>query len=197
MVIGSSDILAAGTLDIGQDRVATILQTIERGWKRARMRPTVQAGIGEVELNECLRDGMREAVEPRAGRRGPRMLVASGTESRSTADARIPDGRTDIPIYVPAIFEAVHDHEPHAIIECKRVSGSDANLCREYVNEGIDRFAVGKYGRRHAIGFMAGYLESGPPALAAQGINRYLAHKGRNDELLGPAMALKVDWARE
>ena len=196
MLAGSSDLLAAEPLDIGQDRVATILRTIERGWKRARVQPGVRAGIREVELNECLRDGMREAVEPRAGGRGPRMLVAPGTETRSTPDTRSPDGLTDIPIYVPAILEARNDHDPHAIIECKRVAGSDAKLCREYVAKGIDRFAFGKYGRRHAIGFMAGYLESGTADLAARGINRYLARKGRDNELLGPAMALQADWAR-
>ena len=196
MRVGSSDILAAGSLDIGRDRIATILRTIERGWKRALAEPGIRAGIPEVDLNECLRDGMREAVEPRVGGRGPKMLVAPGTESRSTPAVRIPDGLTDIPVYVLAIWEACHDHDPHAIIECKRVAGSDARLCREYVRQGIDRFVVGKYGGRHAAGFMAGYLEAGNADHAARGINRYLAAKNRHDELLGPSMVLKAEWER-
>ena len=75
------------------------------------------------------------------------------------------------------IEQEAESPDPHAIIECKRVAGSDAKLCREYVTKGIDRFAFGEYGRRHAIGFMAGYLESATADLAARGINRYLARQ--------------------
>lgn len=192
----SNDVLVAGTLDIGSDRVATILQMIKRGWGRTRTRPGIRAGVSEVELNECLRDGMREAVEPRVGGQRPRMLVAPGTESRSTPDTRVPDGRTDIPIYFLTVFESCHDHDPHAIIECKRVAGSDSDLCRRYVTDGIDRFVGGKYGGRHTVGFMAGYLESGTADLAARGINRYLTGQGRGGERLGPATGLTVDCAR-
>ena len=192
----SNDILAAGTLDIGWDRVATILRMIERGWERARTQHPIRPGTPEVALNEHLRDGMREALASPAGGRGPKMLVAPGTESRSTPDNRVPDGRTDIPIYVLAILEACSDHDPHAIIECKRVAGSDVTLCRRYVSNGIDRFAVGKYGRRHVAGFMVGYLESGEADHAVKEINRYLISKGRQDELLGPATVLKADWTR-
>lgn len=196
MQVSSSDILAAGTLDIGRDRAATILQTIKRGWRRAVRQPGIQAGTPELKLNEYLRDGMREAVEPRLGGRGPRMLVAPGTESRSTPDVTTPDGRTDIPIYVLAIFETCHDHDPHAIIECKRVAGSDGRLCGRYVRRGIDRFVVGKYGSRHATGFMAGYLESGNADLAAQGINRILVAKNRHGELLGSSVGMRAEWVR-
>lgn len=117
-------------------------------------------------------------------------------ETRSTPDTQVPDGRTDIPIYVLGIIEACDDHGPHAIIECKRVAGSDAKLCREYVCNGIDRFVVGNYGGRHAAGFMAEYLESGNADDAVRGINRYLTKKGRHDELLGPAKGFRADWAR-
>lgn len=195
MRVGSNDILAAATLDIGRDRVATIMRMIERGWNRALTRPEIRPGTPEVELNEYLRAGMREAVEPRARGRGPKMLVAPGTETR-TPDSGVPYGVTDIPIYVLAILEDCQDQDPHAIIECKRVAGSDAKLCRKYVRNGIDRFVVGKYGRRHAVGFMAGYLESGDVENAVRGINRYLNRKNRRDELIGPGMSPKADWVR-
>ena len=180
---------AAGTLDIGRDRIATILQTIRRGWSRVRTEPEVRAGTPEVALNVCLRSGMTRVV-------GPRMLVSMGTETLSPESVGVPDGRVDIAIFFPAILEARHDHDPHAIIECKRVAGTDSEQCREYVIEGIDRFASGKYGSRHAVGFMAGYLESGTAGLAAQGINRYLDGQQRSAEHLGPAVALHADWAR-
>ena len=197
MRIGSHDIRARGPLDIGRDRIASILMTIERGWKLARVQPGVRAGTPEVELNECLRDGMREAVKPRArGGQGPKFIVAGGTETRSDPGRRRPDGVTDIPLHLPDIFEAYHDHDPHAIIECKRIAGDSARLCREYVKEGIDRFASGKYGRQYANGFMAGYLMSGHAALAAEGINRHLLRKRCRDECMGSDTVLNADWVR-
>ncbi len=194
---GSHDILAKGSLDIGRDRIATILRRIERGWKLARVRPGVEAGTHEVELNECLRDGMREAVKPRTGgRRGRKFIVAGGTETRSSSARRRPDGRTDIALYLPDIFEAYRDHDPHAIIECKRIAEDNPRLCREYVKEGIDRFASGKYGSRYANGFMAGYLMSGRTNCAAAGINRHLLRKRRRDECMGSSTVLNADWVR-
>jgi len=98
-----------------------------------------------------------------------------------------------VPESTPAITEARNDHDPHAIIECKRIAGRNSRLCREYVSEGIDRFATGKYGGGHAVGFMVGYLESGTADLAAQGINRYFDRNGRRDERLGPAAVVHAD----
>jgi hypothetical protein len=102
----------------------------------------------------------------------------------------LPDGRTDIPIYLIEIFVKLGEHDPHAIIECKRLAGNDTHLCREYVVEGIDRFRVGKYGANHATGFMAGYLLSGDEATAAAGVNAYLTRKARQAEHLARAVLL-------
>lgn len=179
---------------MGPDRVATILWTIRQGWNRARSGAGIESGTAEVKLNVCLRDGMLEALEPLGGKRvGPRMLVSMGTEILSDPSVGVPDGRVDIAIFFLAIIEARHAQDPHAIIECKRIAGNDSRLCREYVREGIDRFATGKYGGGHAVGFMAGYLESGTADLAARGINRYLDRKGRRDERLDPAAAVHAD----
>ncbi len=196
MLIGSSDILAPEPLDIGRDRVATILRTIERGWQLARVGPGIQPGVPENELNECLRDGMRAAVELRTGGRGPRMQVLTSAQTRSGPHVRTPDGVPDIPLCFPAILEAYHEHDPHTLIECKRIDGGDRRLCREYVREGIDRFVSGQYGARHLVGFMAGYLDAGDANLATEEINRYLADWNRHDDVLGPSTEVKADWAR-
>ena len=192
----ATDILAAGHLDIGRDRAATILRTISRGWRMALARTAARPGTPEVELNEMLRDGMRDAVEPRLRGRGPRMLVPGGTETRSTPDVLAPDGRTDIPLHFLSLLEELHNHEPHAIVECKRVAGSNTQLCRRYVVRGIDRFVDGQYGARHAAGFMAGYVESGSVGRAVGGINGFLGRKNRRDEQLGPARGMGREWTR-
>ena len=127
------------------------------------------------------------------------MVVLPGTESRSRPDVLLPDGRTDIPILWIEIFLRSGEHDPHAIIECKRIAGGDPRLCREYVVHGIDRFREGKYGGNHAAGFMAGYLIAGDASAAVRGVNRYLnaghgSHVPRRDENLEPSILVAEPW---
>lgn len=185
-------------IDLGPDTAAAILRTIEAGWARAATVPEVNADAGEVEMNERLRDGMRDALDGLPW--GRTLIVLPGTESRSRPDVPSPDGRTDIPIMWIAIFRRFQEHDPHAIIECKRIVGDDADLCREYVVNGIDRFRTGKYAVNHAIGFMAGYLIAGDADAAASGVNAYLdsgrTHAGpRRGETLRPSSLVDEPWA--
>ena len=184
-------------IDIDRERSEAILEIVEAGWRRASTRRSAHAGAGEVEITECLRDGMREAV----GERGNdywfrQMTVLAGTESRSSREVLRPDGRTDLPILFSDLKEKYNEHDPHAVVECKRVAGKRADLCREYVVEGIDRFRTGKYARNHAVGFMVGYLLSGDAASAAACINKYLSRKRRQSERLGPCAIVRRRWAR-
>jgi len=81
---------------------------------------------GEVALTERLRDGMRQALKSSPWNQ--MFVVLAGMESRSSKAVLIPDGRTDIPILMIEIFLRHGVHDPHAIIECKRIAGSDAHL---------------------------------------------------------------------
>lgn len=108
-------------------------------------------------MTERLRDGMRSELKSKGHPWGKTLVVLPGTESRSDGAVVIPDGRTDIPLMLIEVFLRTQEHDPHAIIECKRIIGSDTHLCREYVVEGVDRFRTGKYGQNHAFGFMVGY----------------------------------------
>ena len=128
------------------------------------------------------------------------MVVLPGTESRSRSEVLLPDGRTDIPILWIELFLHFGEHDPHAIIECKRIAGSDSRLCREYVVEGIDRFRSGKYAGNHSTGFMAGYLIAGDVTAAAEGVNGYLnsprgKHRPRQRENLALSSLLEESWA--
>jgi hypothetical protein len=115
-----------------------------------------------------------------------KLIVLPGTESRSKSSVVLPDGRTDIALMIIEVFLRTQEHDPHAIIECKRIAGSDTHLCREYVVEGVDRFAGGKYGENHAVGFMAGYVLSGTSAGAVSGVNAYLSRVSRTADHLVP-----------
>ena len=183
-------------IDIDDERSGAILRILDAGWKRAAASPDVHAGAGEVEVTEQLRTGMRAALSARVAAWCKKMTVLPGTESRSKPDSPRPDGRTDIPVFFQDIREEFDEHDPHAIIECKRVAGGDAKLCRLYVANGVDRFKTGKYASNHAVGFMVGYLLSGNADSASDGINAYLTGRGRRSEHLRPSSVPAAPWAR-
>ena len=158
--------------------------------------PNAHPDAGEVQITECLRTGMKEALAETAADWCKKLTVLPGTESRSSTSVSTPDGLTDIPIFFHDIREELGEHDPHAIIECKRVAGKNTKLCRLYVVEGIDRFKTGKYAGNHAVGFMAGYLLSGDADAATKGINKYLTGKKRQAEHLGSSKIPNVPWVR-
>ncbi len=182
-------------IELAHEVATAILRTVEVGWALGSKSPDANTDVGEVEITERLRDGMRQAL--RLGRMpwGKTMVVLPGTESRSRPDMLVPDGRTDIPILSIEIFRRFGEHDPHAIIECKRVDGNSAYLCREYVTEGIDRFRTGKYSGNHSTGFMVGYLLAGDEQMAATGINSILTRKSRYNENLKPSGLVVESWA--
>jgi hypothetical protein len=137
---------------------------------------------------------MRHALRVNGFAWSKTMIIAPGTESRSSKDILLPDGRTDIPIYLIEIFLQLGEHDPHAIIECKRIAGNNTHLCREYVVEGIDRFRNSKYAENHNTGLMTGYLLSGDAAAAAGCVNGYLTRKARDAEHLVLSGVLNKPW---
>lgn len=178
---------------LAREIVAAILRIVEEGWGRALASSDVGPADGEVEITERLRDGMREAANARAIKM--RIVVLPGTESRSHPDVAKPDGRTDISLLLMEVFLHYGEHDPHAVIECKRVAGSRADLCRAYVVEGIDRFRSGKYSGNHATGFMIGYLVAGDANSAVSGVNRYLKGRSRVSESLDRSDLVAASWA--
>lgn len=179
--------LGQNLIELSPDITAAILITLLAGWQYAVAFADVNEHAGEVTITERLRDGMRRALEKRRYPWSKTMAVLPGTGSRSSKAVLLPDGRTDIPLFIIQIFVRLQEHDPHAIIECKRIAGSDRHLCREYVVEGIDRFRDGKYGNKHAIGFMVGYLLSGTATDAVKGLNAYLTNTSRTAEHLRPS----------
>ena len=174
-------------IDLKHDIVCTILRTVELGWVFALQATDVNSGAHEVELTERLRDGMRQALNTGGLPWRNVMVVLPGTESRSNPTVLVPDGRTDISILWIEIFLRFHEHDPHAIIECKRIAGGDARLCRAYVVQGIHRFRTEKYSNNHSTGFMIGYLISGDEQAAVTGINHYLNRNSSPVEILKPS----------
>ena len=187
-------------IELKPETTAAILRTIEAGWQIASQASDVDDHVGEVIMTERLRDAMRHTLNTGHMPWGKSLVVLPGTESRSRPDVLSPDGRTDIPVLLIEIFFRFADHDPHAIIECKRIAGHDTHLCREYVVEGIDRFRTGKYAENHATGFMAGYVIAGDADAVVNGVNKYLnsrrsGRKPRRDENLVPSPLVDESWA--
>jgi len=187
--------LGSTFIELTEDVVAAILLTIKEGWDLAVVSADVHSRAGEVPMTERLRDGMRASLRVKDHPWGKVLMILPGTESRSSPSVLMPDGRTDIPIVSMNVFLRTQEHDPHAILECKRISGGDTHLCREYVVEGMDRFRGGKYGANHAAGFMVGYVISGTSAEAVIGLNSYLNRSAREAEYLhAEATAPVTSW---
>lgn len=182
--LGQSEAVGRQFINLDTELAAAIVRTVEAGWEIAVCRSEVSPIADEVTITECLRDAMRTALVRCQLPWRKSMIVAPGTESRSQPGMTAPDGRTDIPLYLTPIFAQSDEHDPHAILECKRVAEGNATLAREYVVEGIDRFRTGKYGENHGRGFMVGYVVAGTRIGAVEGINSYLTGRARSSEML-------------
>lgn len=182
--LGQSAALGRRFIDLNPELTLAVLRTVEAGWPIALTRPEVTAQADEVTITECLRDAMRLALTHHRFPWRKTMIVAPGAESRSRAGMVSPDGRTDIPLFLTGVFVRSGEHDPHVILECKRVAERDAALAREYVVEGIDRFRTGKYAENHRRGFMVGYVIIGTGEGVVAGVNRYLSGRSRQREAL-------------
>jgi hypothetical protein len=186
-------------IDLVPEITDAILQTIAHGWELANRNQQLKTLATEVPITESLRRGMREALRSQGLPWGKSMMIVlPGAESKSTPELLTPDGRTDIPLMFIGVFLESGEHDPHAIIECKRVAEGDVSLIRDYVVEGVDRFRTGKYAANHSRGFMAGYVISGHPVGVVAGINAYLNKKSRSGEcLLGQGPTWRSEHARK
>jgi hypothetical protein len=172
-------------IDLVPEITDAILQTIAHGWALAHQKPHLKTLTTEVPITESLRQGMREALKSQGLPWGKSMMIVlPGTESKSMLELLTPDGRTDIPLMLIGVLLTSGEHDPHAIIECKRVTESDPSLIKNYVVEGVDRFCSGKYGANHSRGFMAGYVISGSANGVVTAVNAYLVKNDRTSEAL-------------
>ena len=181
-----------GLLDLADEWIVAILRVIHEGWRIAAARHGSDTTPShEPQMTNRLRSGMSHAVDASWAR--TRLRIFPGTEVFSAEDAPRAVGLTDISVIVTHLG----GHDPHAIIECKRIHADDTKLCRLYVVEGINRYRDGKYGADHTQDFMVGYILQGDIGGAVTGINRYLTRQGRTAESLTDSVALAEPWVRQ
>ena len=187
-------------LDLGPGLTTLLLRLIKVGWDTVCENEVFQIGCHEREMTEFLLEGMRRQLDPRLSSENgggvawqENITVARGTEVAPLSGHSGVAGIPDISVYFHDIRTNMNYHDPHAVIECKRVSGSSRKLCQLYVRQGIGRFASGKYARDHSVGFMVGYLLDGSISVAVERINAYLRDELGPSELLAKA---GLQWSR-
>lgn len=187
-------------LDLDLGLTILILRLIRAGWDAVCRDGSLDRGCEEREMTELLLEGMRRQLDSRRGSGDGSSLgwrenitVARGTEVPPTEGHARVRGIPDIVVYFHDIRVRRNDHDPHALVECKRVSGTRGELCRLYVFRGIDRFVSGKYARYHSVGFMIGYLLEGSVPSAVERINECLRGELRPAEALVPFEAQCLD----
>ena len=183
------------SIRLGERVAKLILKTVKEAWDEASSAGDLNSSYAEVRITDILRTYMRKVLNRRECSGQRTMVVFPGTESSPRSDSGQGVGITDISLFFCSVFQEKGIHDPHAVIECKRVSGQYPHLCRLYVVEGINRFKIGKYGRSHDLGFMVGYLLSEDPSTAVNGINAYLRKKLRSSEALTMSHIITEDWA--
>ena len=185
-----------GIADIYKSVPLTILCLMKHGWEKAVAKSTVNSDLEEVKITARFREGMIEVLKDGLFHLGREILVARGTETSSHKDPYRATGLSDIAIYFTGIREKLDDHEPQAIVECKRISAKGSDLARLYVVEGINRFRDGKYAGDLPYGFMVGYLLCGDVDSAVRLINHHLENRGRTSEGLATSSLIEEAWAR-
>ena len=132
---------------MSQDHVATIVDLLCRGARRAR--PCLEQDMLEPQITKLVRRAMRcvKLELDLTNLEIHREYVVDG-------DSQI-EGRIDI---VVRFLDQFGDEDAYVAVECKKVAAYDSNLNRKYVTSGVGRFVSGKYAKDHERAFMLGYV---------------------------------------
>lgn len=151
-------------LGLSEDEILTAINLICTGCMEACS--SVHVGMLEVPINVVVRKAMRRVKQ----RLGLTNIQIGGEYELLNMESEGPDltGRIDITLQYAHQFG---DEDNCLVIECKRVAPDDSTLISKYVDEGVDRFATGKYSLGHGLGFMLGYVLRVPIGMLAARID--------------------------
>ena len=140
---------------IKRNIIATVVALIEEAWKSVRKHKDINRASSEPTIAGVLYRELWKAKKKLgiADDKPPR--IDDEASSRRNDESVKPDGRID--------FKFIYTYTEHGFfgLECKRVSGSDADLAKEYVRQGLMRFVEGKYSPGHQAAAMLGFVIDG------------------------------------
>lgn len=149
-----------------EDIITTVLDITVQAWPRLLASGRVSRDDHEDTITDRLRWEMD--VEKRRRKPQPQLRFERETQSDSP-DTDRPPGLIDV--YVVYSFEQTE----YLAIECKKVDDHRETPAKRYIEDGVCRFAIGKYSFGHAYGAMIGYVTEGTSAGAAAFVGRRLA----------------------
>ncbi len=160
--------------------IATVLDLTVQSWGIISIARSINSKSTEPEIAGTLVGAM---ISEKKRRQLPFRIVEE-TGTRSASSIPKPDGRIDIMI----IYS--NDEDEYFGIECKRINDSSNALTKEYVDEGVKRFVVGKYSPNHSWGAMLGFVIDDKTSHC---INRVKKQLTKNKKQIH----LKSDWDDE
>lgn len=169
-----------GFIDL-RDIIAKVLELVKSAWAQVLARKEINNESLEPDIAGCLG---REMIAQKKHWPPPaqfRLGEESGT--RSSPEVVRPDGRIDIMVTYS------FNEEEYFGIECKRVSGTDNELARLYVDKGVKRISSGKYSRGHKWAALMGFVIDGDSQGCADLIKSRI-EKARED------VHLLTEWTR-
>ncbi len=177
-MIGSDDPAAIGlpSTILLRNVIAAVLDVVIASWANLKAAAEVNQESTEPYIAGCLGRAMKLEKD----RRGLKFFrVEEEVGTRSFFNFPKPDGRIDIKI----IYS--FDEGEYFGIECKRVSGKNSKLARDYVKEGVLRFVSEKYSPGHDWAAMLGFVIDGDSAKAIKRIQAQLQKMRQDVNLSG------------
>lgn len=147
-----------------------VLQILYDAW------PSTRESIATTDEEDSITNVLRWKMVEAKYRRNPVPQMEFLREPQSdTPGLDTPFGLIDI------MVSYTFDEETYLTIECKRITSAENSLAREYVRNGICRFASGKYSPGHAFGIVAGYVICGDSPACADRISAQLTKEPESD----------------
>jgi len=73
------------------------------------------------------------------------------------------------------------DESTYLTMECKRIASTENSLALEYVRNGVNRFASGKYSPSHTFGVIVGYVVCGNSSGCVDRVSKSLAKEPQSE----------------
>jgi hypothetical protein len=132
--------------------IATVLDLTVASWNAVLLKKSITSKNSEPEIARELTVAM---IFEKKHRRIGNFRIHDEVVTRSTPSMPKPDGRIDIMITYS------NDEDEYFGMECKRIDDGSNALTKEYVDQGVKRFVVGKYSPNHPWGAMLGFVIDG------------------------------------
>ncbi|HEY0071829.1 MAG TPA: hypothetical protein VGE04_17860 [Chloroflexia bacterium] len=154
--LDESEDIGQPTVAVPNDIIATILDVAVKGWLYVLASGEITSKDDEPHIAGHLRRAMVSEKKRRKGLGEQlRFRIEDEVGTHSSSESTKPEGRIDIKIMYN------WEEDEYFGIECKRVSGTDNTLAKNYILKGVMRFVEGKYSPGHDWGALIGFVIDG------------------------------------